>query len=202
LRKNCPLYWDLIKWPNGNGHPPTMDKGWELQSTQKILSSSTSRNKAIELASNIDCWGTISYVFADLIDRDNLEEDWEYKYHGQKQVMEFNQHEATLDMARVEHWIKTCAGIVQFAIDSKTPALLEYLSKHITDKDYAPDAFLQHIGLGAEAEFYAKNMYKHPLQGTEEWTVARKAMNFYSGEPDLGVEKLKIIEKSPFEEVV
>lgn len=72
------------------------------------------------------------------------------------QTIEFRQHEGTLDEDQIEHNVKTCVGIVEFASACPRVVLQRWLRKSVkrTAEDYGAVDVLMAMGLYEQAIFY------------------------------------------------
>ena len=76
--------------------------------------------------------------------------------------MNFEQHVATMDGQDIEHWIKVCWGIMDFA-ERTDPGALAFLRKHANATTLVPvEILLRELGLPEQAEFYAKKIQNTP----------------------------------------
>jgi hypothetical protein len=84
-----------------------------------------------------------------------------------KRTIEFRQHEGCLDDEVVTNWVKVCVGLVVFAQDVDSDALLEFCLDHARIEDNGGEVFdvtelLKVIGLGEQADFYEGEFVKAP----------------------------------------
>jgi hypothetical protein len=70
----------------------------------------------------------------------------EFRWCG-KRIIEFRQHEGTLDAKRIENWIKVCVDLVGFALQVQLDCLEDFLRSAVDDEEYSVENLLLSIGL-------------------------------------------------------
>jgi hypothetical protein len=122
----------------------------ESKALEEILAATAI--EAIDLCFHPDIWGGQKY--------DAL--DFRGGTPSRMPRMKFEQHVATMDGDDIEHWIKACWGIIDFA-ERTDPGALAFLRSHIGAAEIVPaEILLKELGLPEQAEFYAKKIQDKP----------------------------------------
>ena len=84
-----------------------------------------------------------------------------------KPTIEFRQHEATLDVTRVIHWITLCVRMVECARKSNTEGTISFLESH-AQKPVDLSAVLRQLGMAEEAAFYERQVPLDEIEREKE----------------------------------
>ncbi|KAH7377462.1 hypothetical protein BKA64DRAFT_648944 [Cadophora sp. MPI-SDFR-AT-0126] len=134
VRDNCTLSWSDCLRPLTREQE--VDRVFACKSTEEIY----------DLTVHPDPWGSLVYG----IDRKSTTEN-----NCLVQGFKFEQERPSLDVDRIENWLKVCFGIVSFTTNEKsTVDIRRFIMSRMEDKTYTPFILLTDIGLQEQAEYY------------------------------------------------
>lgn len=106
-------------------------------------------------------------------------------------TIEFRQHSGTLDKDAITHWANLSINLINLAHSASHSGFYNIIKAHALDENYNIINLLNDLKLPELAEYYSqppREIYNHPVWGSEEWEFQSESQSSSSRQSDEAAE--------------